>query len=148
MQALTSAQFSWKTVQFYLESTGIPINFGVTVLLGFIVGIAIAGQTFYLFTVENLKQFGALKAMGVSNRRILGMILFQALVVGVLGYCIGMGLAGAFFEGTKDVPALNGFKMIWPVMGGTAVAITFIVLAASLLSIRKVLVLEPAVVFR
>ena len=77
LQALTSSQFSWKTIQFYLKSTGIPVNFGVTVMLGFVVGIAIAGQTFYLFTVENLKQFGALKAMGVSNLRILQMILFQ-----------------------------------------------------------------------
>ena len=41
-----------------MEKTGIPINFGITVVLGFIVGTAIAGQTFYLFTVENLKQFG------------------------------------------------------------------------------------------
>ena len=52
-----------------LRKTGIPMNFGITVLLGFIVGTAIAGQTFYLFTIENLKQFGALKAMGVGNMR-------------------------------------------------------------------------------
>src|SRR5262249_9920928 len=65
-QALTRGQFAAKTVGFYLSYTGIPVNFGITVLLGFVVGVAIAGQTFYLFTVENLKQFGALKAMGVS----------------------------------------------------------------------------------
>ena len=51
------------------EHTGIPVNFGTTVLLAFLVGCAIAGQTFYLFTVENLKQFGTLKAMGMSDRR-------------------------------------------------------------------------------
>src|SRR5262249_52737285 len=44
LQALTSEEFSWKTIRFYLESTGIPVNFGITVLLGFIVGVAIAGQ--------------------------------------------------------------------------------------------------------
>jgi putative ABC transport system permease protein len=32
----------------------------------------VAGQTFYLFTIENLKQFGALKAMGVTNLRLIG----------------------------------------------------------------------------
>ena len=148
LKALTSEQFTWSTIVFYLQNTGIPVNFGITVLLGFIVGVAIAGQTFYLFTLENLKQFGALKAMGVSNLRIVGMILTQACVVGILGYGIGMGLAAAFFESTKDQMALKGFHMYWQVMAGTAVAVFFIVILASFLSIRRVLVLEPAIVFR
>ena len=57
----------WKTIDYYLRYTGIPFNFGITALLGFLVGTAIAGQTFYNFTLENLKQFGALKAMGMTN---------------------------------------------------------------------------------
>jgi putative ABC transport system permease protein len=148
LKAVTTDEFAQMTIDFYLANTGIPVNFGITVLLGFIVGVAIAGQTFYLFTVENLKQFGALKAMGTSNPRIVGMILVQGAVVGILGYGIGMGLAAAFFEGTKNVPALVGFHMYWQVMAGTAVAVMFIVFLASLLSIRRVLVLEPAIVFR
>jgi putative ABC transport system permease protein len=148
LKALTSDQFAWNTIRFYLENTGIPVNFGVTVLLGFIVGVAIAGQTFYLFTIENLKQFGALKAMGTSNRSIVGMILTQAAVVGALGYGIGMGLAGAFFEGFSGVPALRAFHMYREVLVGTAAVVLLIVVLASLLSIRKVLVLEPAVVFK
>ena len=79
-----------------MKRTGIPINFGITVVLGFVVGCAIAGQTFYLFTIENLKQFGSLKAMGVSNLRLVGMILLQALVVGVIGYGLGVGGAALF----------------------------------------------------
>lgn len=148
LKSLTTEQFCWSTIVFYMKNTGIPVNFGITVLLGFIVGVAIAGQTFYLFTIENLKQFGALKAMGVSNLRIIGMILTQAIVVGVLGYGIGMGLAATFFEATKDQMALKGFHMYWQVMAGTAIAVVFIVIFASLLSIRRVLVLEPAIVFR
>jgi len=148
LQALTRQQFMDKTIGFYLTSTGIPVNFGITVLLGFVVGVAIAGQTFYLFTIENLKQFGALKAMGVSNWRIVGMILTQACVVGVIGYCLRMGLAAAFFESTKNSIALAGFFMRWQVMVGTAAAVIVIVILSSLLSIRKVLVLEPAEVFR
>lgn len=147
-QALTTSQFAWKTVDYYIKSTGIPINFGITVALGFIVGTAIAGQTFYLFTIENLKQFGNLKAMGVTNWTIIQMILLQATVVGVLGYGIGIGLSAGFFELTKDVTHLAGFQTPWPVALLTAGAVAMIVILASLLSIRKVLVLEPAVVFR
>jgi len=64
--AMSRLDFVWRTVGYYLRSTGIPVNFGITIGLGFIVGTAIAGQTFYLFTLENLRQFGALKAMGLT----------------------------------------------------------------------------------
>jgi putative ABC transport system permease protein len=82
LKALSKEGFSWLTMMYDLQHTGIPINFGTTVLLAFLVGCAIAGQTFCLFTVENLKRFGTLKAMGLSDRRVVGMILVQALVVG------------------------------------------------------------------
>ena len=148
LMARTTSQFAWMTVGYYMRSTGIPINFGITVLLGFVVGTAIAGQTFYLFTLENLKQFGNLKAMGVTNGRLVGMILLQGSIVGVLGFSMGVGMAAAFFEGTKDVTHLAGFHMPWQIMALTAAAVTLIVTLSSLVSIRKVLVLEPAVVFR
>ena len=96
LEAVTSDEFIWMTIDYYLKYTGIPINFGITAFLGFLVGTAIAGQTFYNFTLENLKQFGAFKAMGTTNGRIVGMILLQATVVGLLGYGIGVGLAALF----------------------------------------------------
>lgn len=150
MQALTDDQFFWATIGYYLRRTGIPINFGITVGLGFVVGCAIAGQTFYLFTVENLKQFGSLKAMGVSNLRLTRMVLLQALVVGTIGYGLGVGgaaLFGVVFEKlvTNAPPA---FYFPWQILVITAVAVGLIITAASAVSLRRVLFLEPAVVFR
>jgi putative ABC transport system permease protein len=148
LQALNKSEFRWQTIRYYMVMTGIPINFGITVFLGFVVGVAVAGQTFYLFTIENLKQFGALKAMGVSNPRLVGMILLQALVVGAIGYGLAMGLTALFFESSQDVSNLKGLFLPWQVMVGAAGAVLAIVVLASLVSIRRVLVLEPAVVFR
>ena len=54
--------------------------------IALIVGTVVAGQTFYLFTLENLKQFGALKAIGVSNWRLTRMVVLQALTVGGIGF--------------------------------------------------------------
>ncbi len=147
LQALTRQQFTWKTIRYYLQKTGIPINFGITVFLGFLVGTAIAGQTFYLFTVENIRQFGALKAMGTSNWTILCMVLFQAIQVGIVGYGVGVGLAALFGVATKGFGRLS-FFMPWQVLAITGAAVFVIVLLASLLSIRKVLVVDPAIVFR
>ena len=147
LQALTRSQFIWKTIRYYLQKTGIPVNFGITVFLGFLVGTAIAGQTFYLFTVENIRQFGALKAMGTSNWTILLMVLAQGLQVGIVGYGLGVGLAAIFGWVVKGASRLS-FFMPWQVLAITAAAVFVIVLVASLLSIRKVLVVDPAIVFR
>jgi putative ABC transport system permease protein len=147
LQALTRDQFVWKTIRYYLEKTGIPVNFGITVCLGFLVGTAIAGQTFYLFTVENIRQFGALKAMGTSNWTILWMVLAQAVQVGLVGYGVGVGLAAMFGQAVRGGLRLS-FFMPWQVLAITAAAVFLIVLLASLLSIRKVLVVDPAIVFR
>jgi putative ABC transport system permease protein len=147
LQAFTREDFIWKTIYYYLEKSGIPINFGITVLLGFLVGTAIAGQTFYLFTVENIRQYGALKAMGTSNWTILLMVLGQGLQVGVVGFGLGVGLAAIFGWFVKGATRL-AFFMPWQVLALTAAAVFVIVLVASLLSIRKVLVVEPAIVFR
>ena len=149
LMALTGTQFFWKTIWYFMGSTGIPVNFGITIVLGFVVGIAIAGQTFYLFTLENLRQFGSLKAMGLTNMRIIGMMLLQAFVVGVIGYCLGLGLSALYFETiSKAKVELEGILLYRQVAVLVAGCVSVICIAASILSARKVLVLEPAVVFR
>ena len=147
LQALTRKEFLRKTIVYYLLHTGIPLNFGITVFLGFLVGTAIAGQTFYLFIVENIRQFGALKAMGAGNGTILLMVVAQALHVGIVGLGVGVGLAALFGRGTQGLSKLS-FYMPWQVLAMTGAAVFVIVLLASLLSIRKVFVLDPAIVFR
>jgi putative ABC transport system permease protein len=146
LSARTSSEFAWMTINYYLLSTGIPFNFGITAMLGFLVGTAIAGQTFYNFTIENIKQFGALKAMGATNLRIVGMILLQALVVGLLGYGIGVGLAALFgwAIGGSELAFFTPWLLL-PITGG---AIVLICVLSSLLSVQRVIRLEPAIVFR
>jgi putative ABC transport system permease protein len=150
IRARTNEQFFWSTIDYYMERTGIPINFGITVMLGFVVGCAIAGQTFYLFTLENLKQWGALKAMGVSNLRLVRMILLQAYVVGLIGYGLGVGGAAlfglVFTTFVKSAPP--AFYFGWQILVLTAVAVFVIVTLSALLSMRRVLFLEAGVVFR
>src|SRR5215470_18811744 len=146
LAAYTRAGSSQLTVDYFMTITSSPSYFGIAVGLGFIVGTAIAGQTFYNFTLDNLRHFGALKAMGASNGTLLGMILLQALVVGSLGYGLGVGVAALFghFLGSTEL----AFRLPWQLLGLSAAAITCICLASALISIRKVMQLEPAIVFK
>jgi putative ABC transport system permease protein len=148
LRARTTQEFMWDCIRYYLTNTGIPVNFGITIAVALVVGAVVAGQTFYLFTIENLKQFGALKAIGVTNVRLVGMILLQAFTAGALGFSLGTGMAATFFEITLKSLATREIVLMWQSVALTGACIFFVVIVASVLSIRKVLVLEPAAVFR
>jgi len=146
LTACTAQEFKDLTYDYFMKNTGIPINFGIAVALGFIIGTAIAGQTFYNFTLENMRYFGTLKAMGATNAILLRMILLQALLVGTLGYGLGVGAAALFgflLGGTELSFRLTGELMIF---SGTAISL--ICVFSALISIRKVMKLEPAIVFK
>ena len=146
LQAYSKEDFKMLTVSYFMRYTGIPINIGIGMVMSFIIGIAIAGQTFFNFTLDNLRYFGALKAMGASNGLLLRMIVLQALLVGCVGYGLGVGAAatvGYMASGTE-----MAFRLLWQQMVITGCVVLVICSFAALLSIRKVMKLEPAVVFR
>lgn len=144
--AIRRDEFKKRTVIYFLRNTGIPINFGITVVLGFVVGTAIAGQTFFNFTQDNIRHFGTLKAMGATNFTLLRMITLQAIVVGVIGYGLGVGLAALFGWATKGGNA--AFLLLWQTLALTAGAVTVICFLSAAISMIKVIRLEPAIVFK
>ncbi len=149
LKAQTWEEFKNSTLTYYLTHTGIAINFGITVLLGFIIGAVISGQTFYIFVVENLRQFAVLKAIGITNKKILKMVLTQAAVVGSIGYAIGIGLTSIFFSKVSGgASAFKGFYLPWEIALGSAFAVVLIMIIVSFISVRKVFVTDPAIVFR
>ncbi len=147
LRAYTRDEFKMVTFLYYLQYTGMPINFLTAVALGFLVGVAISGQTFYNFTLDNLRYFGTLKAMGAKNGMLLRMILLQALVVGGVGYGLGVGAASAWGMLISGRTQL-AFRLPWHLLVVSAVAVLVICLSSAALSIHKVMKLEPAVVFR
>lgn len=146
LAAYTTWGFQKLTMIYYAKNTGILVNFGVAITLGFIIGIAIAGQTFYNFTIDNLPYFGIFKAMGAENKTLVKMILIQALMVSALGWGIGIGAAAAFgflFRNTE-----LSFSLPFELYVISGLSMLFICLLAALISIRKVLRLDPAIVFK
>jgi putative ABC transport system permease protein len=149
LKALTSDAFKRATIDYVINNTGIAFSFGVVIGLGAIVGILVAGLTFTLFISDNIRQFAVLKAVGTSNGRILGMVATQAAVVAFLGYGLGIWLAASFFDGVnRPLSELKGFWLPWQIAALVAAATLIIVLLASVISLRRVLRLDPAVVFR
>jgi putative ABC transport system permease protein len=148
-RARTREEFARDGVQYIIDNTGIPINFGITVALGFIVGVAIVGLTFSLFIRDNIKQFGALKAIGVTNGKIRLMVATQSAMVGLIGYGLGIILAVMFIVGgASGSDAFKGFFTPWQIPVITAVVVIVMILLTGLVALRTVLKTEPAEVFR
>jgi putative ABC transport system permease protein len=144
--AYSSQQFIQKTLHYFITETSIVLSFGTSVLVAFLIGTLIAGQTFYNFTIDNLRHFGALKAMGTRDRTIRSMIMLQAGLVGFVGFGIGTLLACLMGLATQDT--IMTFSLPWYELLITGLAVVGIAGISTLLSLRKVVRLEPGIVFR
>lgn len=146
LAARTAPDFCQHVYDFFLYKTGIPANFGIAVLLGFVVGAAIAGQTFSQFVNDNRRTFASLKAMGMRNGRLAWILLVQAVAAALVGYGLGVGAAtlfGVALEGTD-----LSFRLEPELMVFSFVSVLLISILAALVSLRAVVRLDPALVFR
>lgn len=146
LAAYTGPEFAKLTVSYFLKYTGIPINFGVAIVLGFVIGAAIAGQTFYNFTLDNLRYFGTFKAMGAQNKLLTQMVFLQGVIVGTIGWGLGIGATALF--GFFSADSELSFRLPWQLVIGSYIAVMLICLFAACISLYRVRKLEPAIVFK
>lgn len=149
LAARSKGEFQEMTFFYVLSKTGVATNFGIAVALAFLVGAAIAGQMFFTFVQENLRQFACLKAMGVGNPTLARMALLQAVTAGSVGFGLGVGGASLFgLAGSYGLLGALEFRMLWQIPVFSAVAVALIVLFSAVIALRQVMTLEPAVVFK
>ena len=146
--ALTEDEFMSKITSFYMYQTGLGTNMFLMTIISFVIGLSISGQTFYTFVLENLEKFGALKAIGAKGSELVSMILFQATLVSIAGYGLGIGLCSiTIWLARLYLPDYAAIITFW----NLAMALGMVVLIAALSSyvgVRKVLKIEPFDIFR
>ena len=131
---------------YWIKSTGLGMSMGVTVFLGILVGVVIVAQTLYTSAVENIRQFGTVKAIGGSNWDIYRILGEQALIAAVLGFLLG---AGASYAVRPAMANLHLTVLLTPQFSGVVfVGTVAMCLAAALFSFRRVALIDPALVFR
>jgi putative ABC transport system permease protein len=139
-------EFSGLTRNYWATRTGIGIGIGFTVVLGFIVGLVIVGQTMYAATVERTREFATLKALGGTGWQVCSILWMQALALGATGGATGSLLAWGIQHAYSDqaIAAVLPPALFVAVFGVTLL----MCLGASLLSVSRVLQVSPAEVFR
>lgn len=142
----TSAQFSRRTRFYWMFTTGAGLAVLTAALMGLIVGIAVVAQTIYAATMDHIREYGTLKAMGATNRYLYRVLIEQAVWSAVLGYAFAMIVAHFIVQGSEKAGALILMPLSMKI--GMLFLASFMCIAAALVSINKVTRLDPAMVFK
>jgi putative ABC transport system permease protein len=142
----TSAEWAAHSRAYWIDNTGLGFNMAMTVFLGCLVGVVVVAQTLYTSTMEHLREFGTVKAIGGSNRDIYGILARQALISAGVGFVLGIipTLIVRELVPLVDLELIISLKLVLTVLIGTV----GMCLAAAMISFRKVASIDPALVFR
>jgi putative ABC transport system permease protein len=146
VDVLTTSQFSNMTRSYWMFTTGAGVAVLLAAVLGLVVGIVVVTQTIYATTMDHLREYGTLKAIGAPNSYVYRVILQQAGMSAVMGYAMGIGVSLFVVHGAQQGGAaiLLPWQMALAIFGLTLVMCG----VAAAVSINKVTTLDPAMVFR
>jgi len=146
VEIFTNHEMWRKTQHYWVFSTGAGVTTLMGAVLGLIVGIVVVAQTIYAATVDHIREFGTLKAMGAANSRIYEVILAQAGMSAVMGYSMAIVIGWFVARGSESG---NAPILLPPEVAAGVLALALAMCAgASLISIRKATSIDPAMVFR
>lgn len=146
VEVYTTPEFSRKTQIYWMFNTGAGIGLLIAAFMGVVVGVVVVAQTIYASTIDHLREYGTLKAMGASNSYIYRVIIKQAVISAAIGYVLGMALSLVVVKLSSG----GGASIKLPLeMGAVMLVLTFLMcISASLVSINKVTRIDPALVFK
>lgn len=145
-RVMTRDEYLSEILNFILTETQIGMSFGLSTFMGLLVGLITVALSMFSSVVDNMRQFGTIKAIGATTADLGRLLFVQAIVYGVVGSLIGLGLMAAMVQGIRNA-------QLTPILPGLAVGITFalmigVCLLASVLALLRLRKLEPAMVFR
>ena len=146
VDVFTTGQFSHMTTFYWMFTTGAGVAVLIAAVLGLVVGFVVVAQTIYATTMDHIREYGTLKAMGAPNSYVYKVIMKQAAISAVIGYVLGMIVSVFVVQGSQK----GGAAILMP--APMAVGMFFLTLAmcvgAALVSINKVTRIDPAMVFK
>jgi putative ABC transport system permease protein len=146
VDVFTNTEMWRRTQNYWVFSTGAGVTTLMGAVLGLLVGVVVVAQTIYSSTVDHIREFGTLKAMGARNSYIYRVIIEQALLSAVMGYALAIGIGWFVSQSTATGEAII---LLPPEMIAATFGLAiFMCISASFLSIRKATSIDPAMVFK
>jgi putative ABC transport system permease protein len=146
VKVMTRADFSRSTIRFILTRTPIGITFGTSAIFGLVVGFVIVSLTMFSGVIDNIREFGTLKAIGATTWDLAKLLLAQAIAYALLGSFLGLTAVTTIANAIRS-PKLG--ILIGPELAlGTAALMIVLCVMASSFALFRLRKLEPAMVFR
>ena len=141
----TKEEWATRTRNYWTWQTGIGAGFFGNALMGFIVGLVIVSQTIYSATIENIREYGTLKAIGAKNLHVYSVILQQAGVAAVGGFLLATVLQRIVLALKPITVQISAPPVLYI---GTFLLTLIMCGLASLVSVRRVASIDPVEVFK
>lgn len=122
------------------------LSFGISTSFGLIIGFVIVALSMFSSVLDNLREFGTLKAIGATNADLTCLLLVQSLAYALVGSFVGLGLVtqvAAGIRGPKLVPIVP-----IAILKGVPLVMVVLCICASVLALMRIRRLEPGMVFR
>lgn len=120
----------------------------VLVFIGFIVGVVIISLTIYTATIEKMREYGVLKAIGAPNRYLYRVVLTQSAISGALGYALGAVLTYFGGDVIKEIEPMFATLVKWQDILAVAFMTLAMILLAAYIPLRRMMKIDPAIVFK
>lgn len=146
VEVYTRGEFSQRTRFYWMFTTGAGLAVLTAALMGLVVGVAVVAQTIYAATMDHIREYGTLKAMGATNRYLFRVLIEQAVWSAALGYGLALVIAHFIVQGSEKGGALILMPLSMKI--GTLFLSVLMCIAAAMVSINKVTKLDPAMVFK
>jgi putative ABC transport system permease protein len=145
-RVLTTRDFERVVWRHVLIKTAAGATLGTSTLFGLVVGFIIVALSMFSAVVDNIREFGTLKAVGSTNLDLMILLFAQAVTVALLGSVLGLATVSEIAVLIRG-PRLAVLLPPWLMFGSAAIMVVLCVVA-SCLALQRLRNVEPAMVFR
>lgn len=143
---LTRAELDSVCLRTLLTKSPVGIVFGASTVFGVVIGFVIVALSMVSAVVDNLREFGTLKALGCTDGDLMALLGVQSIAYGGLGSLLGLALVSLLTRAISTAK-LTFVTPPWLALA-TLVGMVGMCVAASALASLRVREVEPAMVFR
>jgi putative ABC transport system permease protein len=143
---LDRSSYSQKTRAFWMVETGVGLAFGMTALLGILIGLGVVAHTMYATVNDRLAEYATLKALGADDRCVARFLVAQAMSNAVLGSVLGLLISAVVVLAISSPRAT--VAMPWWVSALSVAVALLVCLGAAALPYLRLRRLDPASVLR
>ncbi len=108
----------------------------VTAILGavFFTILLVAANTMAQSVRERTQELGVLKAMGFTNELVLGVVLGEAITIGLLGGLAGLAVGWLFVTGVSETPMMRQYFPLFTLRSGDLILGVVLALVLGIIS--------------